>query len=1768
MKKSYYSSWKTLAMTMAMLAVPMLVAAATPPNAPANPLYPPGIGWHPKVDYAKPNFAYSPNIRKFVDSLPGLGATHANNLGQYIPVAVPDVATFSGLNAGTGTALDTANPASDYYELEVGQYNKQMHSDLPGACTTSALGVTTCAGVNTSATTLRGYAQINSTVTNAPNGVQQYLGPAIIAKSYDPTKPAGLNGNGKPVRIKYFNKLPANSLLPLPVDTTIMGAGLGANGGIENYSQNRATIHLHGGATPWISDGTPHQWITPVGELTSYFKGLSFQNVPDMINGSTVNGTAVPCRGGATCFTAFPNDGIGTLYYTNEQSARLMFYHDHAYGTTRLNVYDGMAAPYLLYDQYEQDMIDGTNLYGVNPTNAKFLPDQAALGAEYKFGIPLVIQDKSFVNDVTTGANVVGSPAALAFAATQAANPTKTYVHTDFTLTTDPLWQYYVNTTGGNLWMPHEYMPIENPFDPTGSTPNGRWDYAAFMIPPALPTNLTLPSPTLIPETFADTMVVNGTAFPYATLPPDALRFRILNACNDRTVNLQLYYAYDPIAKRVCNSVTGGFTAANCTEVSMVAASPNPAFPTWPIDGRDGGVPDPANAGPPWFQIGNEGGFLAKVAVTPTQPIDYETSRQNMPLGGVTSHSLLMLPAVRADVIVDLSSFKTGDVLMVYNDAPAPMPGFWPSNDFFTDDPDQRGVGAAPTTPPGFGPNTRTVMQIRVSGAKASNFDFSSTAKPGFIRNNAISSTLPAIDTASEGASLTALKLMLPKVFAASQPAPIVPQEAYNTAYPSGPHYHNSTTTPRTDSYVMGYQTTLNVSGAGTPLAKIKTTLAGNNYIVGTVPTAPTVMIIGGGGTGAVATAGLNPIGAITLLTGGAGYPVNSSPKVTLGAPAAAAGTGAAAISVQATAVATTSGGAVNAITIDEPGANYTNIVTAPTCTVAPPNTPALTGDITATCSVMINTLNTVGSIVLTGGLNSPGSGYTRQPQIILVPPKGSNGLGATAVAMLTGDLAMTGKNLTEGFDVEFGRMDIRLGSTPNPLTPGVGAGFVLGLARYIDPPTEIMNDGETIIWRLSHLGVDSHAMHFHLFNMQVINRVDWANVLYPPYPDEIGWKETIRTNPMQDLIVAIRPTSQVLPFPIPNSNRVLDPTTPQNSTTNFYPVAPPVGVPAVAQQSNVMTNFGWEYVWHCHLLGHEENDMMRPMVLSVASAAPLAPTTPTATLAAGTGNIAVAWAAGALTTPANAPTGYLVERTVGAAAFTTLTTIYDNTIRTYADTVPVSATPVTYIYRITAFNTAGSTPSGTRNRIVAAFTAPTVTLLSASGTTFTAPATIPLTATAAGGGTATVKQVDYYSGSSLIGTSTTATGSYPFSFGGANVGTYSLTAKVTNSLGATTVSAPVVVTVLATASAAVMATPASPSVLAGASVAFTWNNVVGAGGYSLWVGTSQGASDIANLPTGLTTAVVANGLPTNGSTVYVRLYTLIGTTWSFNDYTYTASGTVSAAVMSNPVTNGSILTGASQTFSWNNVVGAGGYSLWVGTTLGASDIANLPTGGTSVVANGLPTNGSTVYVRLYTLIGTTWLFNDYTYTASGTVTAAVISSPATNGSTLTSASQTFTWNNVVGAGGYSLWVGTTLGASDIANLPTGGTSVVANGLPTNGSTVYVRLYTLIGTTWLFNDYTYTASGAATPAAMTTPANLAILTGATQTFNWNNAGAAGYSLWVGTTLGASNIANIPTGTGTSAIATGFPGLGTTVYVRLYSLFGTTWLFNDYSYTSN
>lgn len=72
------------------------------------------------------------------------------------------------------------------------------------------------------------------------------------------------------------------------------------------------------------------------------------------------------------------------------------------------------------------------------------------------------------------------------------------------------------------------------------------------------------------------------------------------------------------------------------------------------------------------------------------------------------------------------------------------------------------------------------------------------------------------------------------------------------------------------------------------------------------------------------------------------------------------------------------------------------------------------------------------------------------------------------------------------------------------------------------------------------------------------------------PAPEESGWKDTAKAIPFQVLRILVRwnPTST--------------PTTPQKSLagTNLYPFDPTKGP---------------GYVWHCHIIDHEDNEMMRP---------------------------------------------------------------------------------------------------------------------------------------------------------------------------------------------------------------------------------------------------------------------------------------------------------------------------------------------------------------------------------------------------------------------------------------------------------------------------------------------------------------------------------------------------------------------------------------------
>ena len=221
--------------------------------------------------------------------------------------------------------------------------------------------------------------------------------------------------------------------------------------------------------------------------------------------------------------------------------------------------------------------------------------------------------------------------------------------------------------------------------------------------------------------------------------------------------------------------------------------------------------------------------------------------------------------------------------------------------------------------------------------------------------------------------------------------------------------------------------------------------------------------------------------------------------------------------------------------------------------------------------------------------------------------------------------------------------------------------------------------------------------------------------------------------NPLEDIIVAMRPLSPRLPFALPTSSRPNDVT--HTNLENVWitdmtnPVVNQGNLGNMSSILNADTNFGWEYVWHCHILGHEENDFMRPLRLNVASSTPAAPSGLTATAAAPT-RVDLAW-----TDNSTDEVGFTVERSLaGANNFAKIGVTVPDENR-YQDMT--ASTGTGYDYRVIAYNQAGDSaaPSNTVN-ITATSTPPV-----AAGVTLTPslsspqPAGSPIVFTAAGQG-------------------------------------------------------------------------------------------------------------------------------------------------------------------------------------------------------------------------------------------------------------------------------------------------------------------------------------------------------------------------------------------------------------------------------------------------
>ncbi len=372
-----------------------------------------------------------------------------------------------------------------------------------------------------------------------------------------------------------------------------------------------------------------------------------------------------------------------------------------------------------------------------------------------------------------------------------------------------------------------------------------------------------------------------------------------------------------------------------------------------------------------------------------------------------------------------------------------------------------------------------------------------------------------------------------------------------------------------------------------------------------------------------------------------------------------------------------------------------------------------------------------------------------------------------------------------------------------------------------------------------------------------------------------------------------------------------------------------------------------------------------------------------------------------------------------------------------------------------------------------------------------------------------------------------------------------------------------------------VITTPAPGATLTGSTVTFTWTAGTGSSAYWLDIGNVPGGNQYyqsGNLGNVLTTT--ANGLPTNGGTVYVTLYSSVGGQWISTAYTYTAFNPSGVQGVITSPTPGSTLSGNSVTFTWSAGTGSSAYWLDIGNVPGGNqyyqsgNLGNVLT----TTGNGLPTNGSTVYVTLYSSVGGQWLSNAYTYTAfSASGVQGVVTSPSP-GSTLSGSSATFTWTAGAGSSAYWLDIGNVPGGNQYSQSGNLGNvlTTTANGLPTDGSTVYVTLYSSVAGQWLSNAYTYTAfSASGVQGVITSPSPGSTLTGSSVTFIWSaGAGASAYWLDAGSSPAGNqyyqsgNLGNVLTTT-----VNGLPTDGSTVYVTLYSLVGGQWLSYAYTYTA-
>jgi len=314
---------------------------------------------------------------------------------------------------------------------------------------------------------------------------------------------------GKPLTVKYQNGLFGQTYASVNLTVEQMIHWAMPVMTPDPYSGPVPIVtHLHGGEVPSESDGGPYAWFTP---------------------GYAIKGAA------------WGIDGTDSVYqYANTQEAATLWFHDHAMGATRLNVYAGLAGYYFLRGtEEESDQLPGWS----GDDLVKEVAPSGTLGTfnqvPYLPEIEIAVQDRMF------------------------------------------------DTQGGLYW----------PIDPT----NPAFQYWT-------------------PEFFGNVMMVNGKSWPFLSVAPRKYRFRVLDGCNARFLNMWL--------RDLVNNVNG----------------------------------------PKIKVVGTDGGLLDSPVV-----LDPNVLKSSPLPSGQSPTGLFMAPGERFDVIIDFTGME-GKTFTLLNDAIFPFP--------------------------------------------------------------------------------------------------------------------------------------------------------------------------------------------------------------------------------------------------------------------------------------------------------------------------------------------------------------------------------------------------------------------------------------------------------------------------------------------------------------------------------------------------------------------------------------------------------------------------------------------------------------------------------------------------------------------------------------------------------------------------------------------------------------------------------------------------------------------------------------------------------------------------------------------------------------------------------------------------------------------------------------------------------------------------------------------------------------------------------------